>query len=514
MTNKIAFIGAGIATSYTLIPLIEKLLVKPKNVEIYIIDKSEDFFSGLPYGERSGESVLLINNLKSFIPTPHRDDLKKWLNDNLNALLERFLKNGDALAKSWVDKNNNAIINGEWDQLYVPRFFFGLYIKQKVNKIVEQAAKSGHIKITLIKKETKNIKYISDGFEISFEDKKTLVCDKAILSIGSLPNKSLLSKDKYLNNNNAIYINQLYNPNLDTNLEIVQKTILFRSEKKLATNILILGANASGLEAIYRTYGSSLSINYQDCNFTCLSTHGVMPDGQIDEQKLKKFRTTHLNSLVLDSSLTANKIATAVNQDLDLAEKIDLGAASTVGIISEKFGTLLGSLSSDELIKFSWKHGNQIGRRQRCAGEHYLSVINTLIKKKRFEQIKGRFLELKPTNSGFELHYKNSISTKEETSKNQYNIVINCLGSIDLTNTKLPLLVQNIIDQGIVKPNGSQIGIQVNKALEASPNFYVAGPMLAGNLIENKALWHLEHCGRIIWSSNILANNIHSSLIS
>ena len=34
--------------------------------------------------------------------------------------------------------------------------------------------------------------------------------------------------------------------------------------------------------------------------------------------------------------------------------------------------------------------------------------------------------------------------------------------------------------------------------MQASKNLYIAGPLLAGNKIEDKVFWHLEHCVRII----------------
>jgi uncharacterized NAD(P)/FAD-binding protein YdhS len=78
MSTKIAFIGAGIATSYTLIPFLDSYEKEKYNskIEILIIDKSNDFFKGMPYGSRSGKSVLLIQDLKNFITEPHRTHFK------------------------------------------------------------------------------------------------------------------------------------------------------------------------------------------------------------------------------------------------------------------------------------------------------------------------------------------------------------------------------------------------------------------------------------------------------
>jgi hypothetical protein len=32
--------------------------------------------------------------------------------------------------------------------------------------------------------------------------------------------------------------------------------------------------------------------------------------------------------------------------------------------------------------------------------------------------------------------------------------------------------------------------------------------LLAGNVIENNAVWHVEHCGRILWTSGLLSEKL------
>ena len=59
------------------------------------------------------------------------------------------------------------------------------------------------------------------------------------------------------------------------------------------------------------------------------------------------------------------------------------------------------------------------------------------------------------------------------------------------------------------KPNDSKIGFEVNQQLEASENLHIIGPLLAGNVFEGKAVWHVEHCGRIIWLSQMLSEKMN-----
>src|SRR5690606_5677880 len=231
----------------------------------------------------------------------------------------------------------------------------------------------------------------------------------------------------------------------------------------------------------------------------------------IDHQKQAQYTPTHLNALQLPSSLTAAQIAEAVKLDLDAAEENQLGAASTVRIISSAFGSLLSKLKPEELKKFACEYGNEIGRRQRCAGQHYLDVIEDLRSKGQFSHISGRFKDLVQHKHGtYHLLYEDSKTKMDKTFKLPFHVVINCIGTTKFTNDQeqIPRLLQNLIHQGLVKPNASKIGLEVNQKLECTENLHVIGPLLAGNIIDSKAVWHVEHCGRIIWLSGILAKTI------
>lgn len=506
MSTKIAFIGAGIATSYTLIPFLENL--KEEKTQLYIIDKSDDFFKGMPYGNRSGKSVLLIQDLKNFISEPHRTHFKAWLDQNIGQLAEEFMANGGHLAYKWVSKNSPIYTQGKWDDLYIPRFFFGKYISEEVLKRIERLTEEKKLEVHYIQKETTNLSRIGSIFEITFDDRSKITVDKTVLSIGSLPYKKLF-EEPIQNTEKALYIKEPYGVGMEENMKQIVAFVKDRQEKHLATKIAVLGANASGLEMVYKIC-DKLPKNAYNTSFTNLSSHGVMPDGTVDQEKAKSFKPLHLEALTMKENLRAEDISIAAHKDIDEAEKIGIGAATSVGIISKGFGTLLTKLNQSELLNFACFHGNQIGRRQRCAGNHYLSVVDDLSKLNRFNHIKGRFLSLKENDEGLAVNY---MDQEQETPSNEtFNVVINCLGSVNLTSDDLSPFLKNIIEKGLCKPNPSNIGFHVDSKMQASENLFVAGPLLAGNQIEDKVFWHLEHCIRIIWSSSVLSKNLLNSL--
>ncbi|PIB29922.1 hypothetical protein BFP77_04670 [Maribacter sp. 4U21] len=513
MSTKIAFIGAGIATSYTLIPFLEELSndVSKEKITLYIIDKSNDFFKGMPYGERSGKSVLLIQDLKNFISEPHRSHYKKWLNTNINKLLKEFLINGGEYAKKWVDHNKIAIENGDWDDLYVPRFFFGRYIHKEVVQRIEVLEATGRLTLQYIQKETISLSKNNDSFRLTFSDNSEIQANKVVLSIGSLPYKKLYNKDsrEILN---TLYIDSPYGKGMEQNMAKIAHFIQEREKNNLHTKIAVLGANASGLEMLYKIC-DKLPIDEYRTSFKTLSSHGIMPDGTFDPVKAKTFKANHLEALSESEILTAELIAEAAHKDIDSAEKQQLGAATTVGIISQGFGSLLSKLSKEQLLDFACFHGNQIGRRQRCAGNHYLSVVADLTEKERFIHIKGRFVNITENTDGLILNYKPTEAESESAvSSETFDLIINCLGSINLASEGLTPFLSNLINDGLCKPNASNIGFQVDDRMQASENLFVAGPLLAGNQIEDRIFWHLEHCIRIIWSSSVLSKNLIASL--
>ncbi|WP_116772096.1 FAD/NAD(P)-binding protein [Maribacter litoralis] len=508
MSIKIAFIGAGIATSYTLIPFLDNF-EKEENgatIKLTIIDKSTDFFKGMPYGDRSGKSVLLIQDLKNFITEPHRTHFKNWLDNNITELAKQFSESGGDYATKWVEINKPLYSEGHWDDLYIPRFFFGKYIKQEVQSRIKKLSNINRLHVTYIQKEVLSVSKKSSEFTIAFEDNSEIISEKVILAIGSLPYKKL-HKPNLEDNHASLYIKEPYGLGMEQNMEKIASFLHARKELGLPTKIAVLGANASGLEMIYKICDKFPLTEY-DTTFKTLSSHGIMPDGFFDEEKAKKFNAVHLQALENEPLLMANQIAEAAHKDIDEAEKLDIGAATTVRIISKGFGSLLPKLSHDELLNFACFHGNQIGRRQRCAGQHYLSVVDELSSLKRFNHIKGRFKDLTNDDNGLSLLYTGNNSTETEEYSESFNIVINCLGSVDLSSEDLSPFLKSLISNGLCEPNPSKIGFKIDENMQASENLYLAGPLLAGNQINDKIFWHLEHCARIIWSSSVLSQKL------
>src|SRR5690606_31205816 len=98
IVNNVVFIGSGISTSFTLLNLINEIESEQYRhlcpVRISIIEKSKEFHKGIPYGYRSGTTVLLITSLADFLPEPEQSEFKDWLSYNKAHLIEELKKTG------------------------------------------------------------------------------------------------------------------------------------------------------------------------------------------------------------------------------------------------------------------------------------------------------------------------------------------------------------------------------------------------------------------------------------
>ncbi|TPN89113.1 NeuD/PglB/VioB family sugar acetyltransferase [Aquimarina algicola] len=507
--SDITFIGSGISSSFTILHLLELLEHnrERKKLTITVIDKYKEFHTGIPYGSRSGFSVHLITSLKNFLPEPELSKFIVWLSNNKTWLLDELKKDGGALSLDWITKHSEKIENNEWEDLFIPRRFFGWYINEKVKNKLEESRVKGLIDVNYIQSEVEDVQKIEDQYELSFKDNVSIRSEKVVLSIGSLPVNHLWKKHALIEENNLLFVNNPYTPDLKTVLGQIQDFV--KRQKKVKSNVLIVGANASGLEMLYKLNDIEEITSHVD-QFTFISTQGLLPDAVIDVKRKKEFVPYHLQALINQTDITSEMIAEATFKDLDQADKIHLGAASTVEIISKAFGSLLSKLDEKELKKFACTYGNEIGRRQRCAGFHYSKIVELLKEENRFHHIAGRFSDLQKNDSGaYILEYLDTQTKTNMMYDTPINIVINCVGSTNLTKDNIPQLLKNIIEKGYSKPNDSKIGFDVNQSLESSENFHIMGPLLAGNIFDNKAVWHVEHCGRIIWLSHKLSQKIN-----
>ncbi len=509
--SDIVFIGSGISTSFTLLNLLGNLekARNSKPIQIIVLDKWNEFNKGLPYGERSGSSVLLITSLRNFLPEPELSPFIEWLNANKESLLAEFAASGGKLSENWLKVHKKEIKANQWEDLFIPRFFFGHYIDQKVNKKIEEVSKVLPLQVDFRQGDAIDLQKNDDNWTIELADGNILETKKVILSIGSLPMRYLWNERQIVHQDELVFINDIYRNSLENTLGEIKGFLDKKGDEKI--NVAIIGANASALEVLYKLNDVEQIASRVE-KYTFVSTYGVLPDSEIAVEKQKLFRPANLHALKQKAKLKASDISDAAFKDLKIADKLDLGAFSTVNIISKAFGELLGNLSDQELKNFACYYGNEIGRFQRCAGLHYTNTIKGLKETGRFDHRAGKFSGMKNAGDGhYYLEYKDIETEQVKRLSEPVDVVINCTGSMNLSSEQVPELIRNIVKKEYVFPNESNIGFDVNDYFEADKNLHIIGPLLAGNVIRKRPVWHVEHCGRIIWLSGILGEILCNS---
>lgn len=504
----IAFVGSGISSSFTLLHLLRELDTKSAGdfLKIAVFEKSDEFITGIPYGERSGSSVLLITDLKSFIPEPERSLYIEWLSANKEQLLKEMSNSGGERTQEWLNKHAQALAANQWEELFIPRRFFGIYLSEKIHELIGRNKEMGKVSVDFVKADIQGIVKVNDAWVLSDSDGVGYQSEKVILGVGSLPTRSLWGSSPVVTEEDLMVVNEIYHQGLPQTIAQIKNFLVGKS----GLNVAIVGANAGAVEILYRLIDEGLG---DSCNsFYFLSTHGVLPDSYLDEEKLNGYTPVNLINLASESHIEAKDIYDASQKDIDAAEALDIGARTSVGVISGAIGNLLGKLELKELTNFAAKYGNEIGRRQRCAGEHYIDTIQDLAKVGRFSHIAGRFSKLVKHESGkgYSLFYKDTNSGSLDSIEKPISLVINCSGSMSLDSEHAPKILQEVMHKDWAEPNASGIGFIVDDQLKTKGGLYVVGPMLGGNVIQGKAVWHVEHCGRIVWLSGLLAQELIS----
>lgn len=520
ITADLTFIGSGIATSFTLTSLLKKLernSTKTKPLRITIIEKGNEFHTGLAYGPASGSSALLITSLADFLPDgEERKEFLDWLSIHKDKLISKLLEDGGDLSKNWVNKHKENIKINNWEDIYLPRRFFGTYINQKLKTIIKTSQNESRSEFTFIKDEVISVDYTNENYLLNLKNSsQKLTSRQVVISVGIPPIRQLWSNSQENELSNSVcLIPNPYISSLNNNLLKIQKYL--ESKNTFNANVLIVGSNASAMEMIYKLNDVD-SIKSRLSNIYVVSPQGELPNSAQDEATKKiNFLPSHLLSLTTEKNLTAKEIYNAANLDLDRAEHLGYGTAISEVPVSKAFGALLKKLNTHELKEFACHYGNEIGKRQRRAGKHYTDVVDNLKSENRLINIPGYFQSITASkdNDGVSFSYNTKQNKDLVTPSENMHIILNCIGGRCLNEKTVTPLLDDLISKKICTPNPSMRGFEVNNNLEASKNFYVAGPLLAGNLINNTPLWHIEHCGRIIFLGEALGTSIHSNLFN
>ncbi len=257
-TVDITFVGTGAAASVTLVELFERLLKKEPvagKLTLAIIESRKELWKGIPYGSRSSVNALIITSVHDFLHENEKAPFYAWLKANKDDWAAYYREHGGLTAARWLENNLPLIDNEDWKTVYIPRFLFGNYLQQKLNKLIREAEERQLVDIKIINAEAIDVKVLSDGhYEVIYElPDKTLskiTTHKVVIAAGSAPVKTLCE----IANDKVLYINDLYEPSTNENLGELQEA-LHKVADADNRNVLIIGSNASSIEILYLLEG-------------------------------------------------------------------------------------------------------------------------------------------------------------------------------------------------------------------------------------------------------------------
>lgn len=231
--HDIAIVGGGWSAASVTYHLIERILESnqySQPLNILIFEKTENLWTGVPYGNFSRKDFFLIETLnQAKFPL-----FESWLKKNGSFIAGLLPENSEPI-NEWYKENKYKILQGDIDDVYFPRHIFGFFVRELLNFNLVRARP--FISVSYRKEEVVDIKMVNHGYEIQ-TDKSNYLSEKVVLAMGSIPKFSESQGNNYFSDKTfcacfdyaAIFV-----------------AIAASNDKSLA----VIGASASALELLY-----------------------------------------------------------------------------------------------------------------------------------------------------------------------------------------------------------------------------------------------------------------------
>lgn len=261
MLTNITIIGFGVIGT-EILSVLGSRYKQNKKLNIIIVEKNlKNIPGGEAYSEHQSRFGFFNNPLRISNP-----EFVKWLKKKENSKkLCKLSTDKKYNLKDWLKINTFFCEHklNKFDELYVPRFFYSFFLKEKIFNIFKKHKKK--IKITIIKGELDsiksknanfcNLKKYSSKYLLSFKKDKIFFkktnfktkffkTENVVIGTGIIPPEKISSKNKITNKN---YINDFYGSRGTYNLIHKIKTKL---KIKNIVKIIFIGNKAGLLEAM------------------------------------------------------------------------------------------------------------------------------------------------------------------------------------------------------------------------------------------------------------------------
>jgi uncharacterized NAD(P)/FAD-binding protein YdhS len=486
----LAIVGAGISSAYTLIH--------------YIAGLEQQAATALANGQQPVPVRFIPQQLE-------RQHFIDWLTANRDRVFNPQAYNQGELSRKWLAANSADMSAGRWDDLFIPRHTFGLYLKERIDRVLTTATTKGLIEFKLVTAEVLDIQNVEDLYcvDLAGTDHQSFWARQLVLAIGSPPNVAFAQDRSVQPADGICYIDNMYEPSLDVNLDRICQS-LQQADSQSQRQILMVGSNAGTLDTLYNINNSKTAVSLID-KFIVISPNAAFPYRISRGIVELNYRPQHLLDLVESRLFTAKQMFEAIEQDVTAAIAQNINISDIHADISKVTMQALDLLNPAEQKQFVIRYSVDIGKLQRRAGSEYLDVVNNLIAQNKLEFRKGKFVKYSaPVSGKANCEYRDSQDITQPVLDTPVSIIINCAGFQDVTKSD-SILIQNLIRRGICIPNDSHRGFITDRNFKANTNCYLMGPLIAGNIDGDFKVWHAESCQRIISLSEKLAAVLHQS---
>lgn len=439
-------IGSGLASSQTLRALLTELLSTPpeRTLRVAMLEQGPDFFGGVAYGARSAPTARVITPLEEFLDDAERAGFIAWIETNADQLLDELIELGRVQTTRWAQERRSGAV--DWEAQYVPRCWYGQFLTEQMTAIIAEADQADVATVDLIRTSVHAVERKGDFEVVTTEG--PLRAARVVLGIGSVGARE------------GVYSRSMQ----DTIEGIIANA---------GSTITIVGANATMLDLLYQLEDDP-RIAAAKPDYRIVSRRGILPAAHEGALPLDT-PLPHLDALQDASGLRACVIEQAVRAELERSRG---DGGRLIPAVGARLGPLLDLLPKAEKEVFANDTGVEIGRLQRRAGGDYRGVLEALTNA-------GR-LELVPESV-----------RPDEIGSGPHDTAIDASGFGAMEPGQNPL-IDSLIGNQLARTTACQRGLVVSDSLEASPGLFVVGPLLAGNVLDGRPMWHLEHAGRII----------------